>query len=465
MKDRAWALKAQARFAMAVAELTAPRWNPMPHQVPPPPGWYGWLMLAGRGAGKTDACAKYVVDHVRGPACMPGPIPHWIGIIAPTLGDAATSCFAGPSGIRAHDPTARMVQRPGGLTVLWPNGAEAKLFGANSEDDTERLRSGGNRCLSWVEELAAWRFLEDTWDQMRFGLRTGPHPHWVGSTTPKPRPLIKRLDAGTVRSTVVTRATTYDNPHLPLEVRESLEEAYGGTQKGRQELLGMMISEDENALWRRATIDAARIRKDDLPEIGRKCVGVDPSGGAGEQGIVVMGRSKLHLPPWVIPQEDEDTVLPVLSRKPQPHGYVLADYTCHRSPDGWGRQAVKAAVDHDADEIFVEVNFGGDMCVSTLRSAADAMGVPIPIRKVRASLNKKARAEPVSAGTSQGRQHHAGEFEALEDQMTTWHPDLDWSPDRLDAMVWGAWGMRLARTAPSGAGTNSAAAMRGRTIG
>ena len=426
------ARKAADLLAQRVADLRSPRWTPLPHQVTPPGNWYGWLLLAGRGAGKTDVCANHIVEHVKGPPCLPGPIPHWIGIIAPTLGDAATSCFAGPSGIRAHDPTARMVQRPGGLTVIWPNGSEAKLFGANSADDVERLRSGGNRCSVWAEELAAWRYLADAWDHMRFGLRAGPHPHWVGSTTPKPRDLIRKLAANGIRDTVVTRASMYDNPHLPLSIREALEDAYGGTQLGRQELLGLVIDEDENALWTHAALDAARVAPDDHPPLIRITVGVDPSGGAGEQGIVVAGKSKLWLPPG-----SPNTLAGAAKLKH--HGYVLDDRTCHLSPDGWGRRAVQAAIDWQADDIVVETNFGGDMAVSTIRAAADALGVSIPIRKVTASRGKAVRAEPVSALTEQGRWHHAGTFEALEDQLTTWYPELDWSPDRLDAMVWTAW--------------------------
>jgi phage terminase large subunit-like protein len=436
---------------------SAGRWTPRPHQIPPESGFYGWLLLAGRGAGKTDACAKYVVDHVKGPACLSGPVPHWVGIIAPTLGDAATSCFSGPSGIRAHDPTARLVNTIGGSVIRWPNGSEAKLFGANTEDDTERLRSGGNRCLQWLEELAAWRYLDAAWSQMRFGLRSGPHPHWVGSTTPKPRQLIKRLDRGEIGNVVISRATMYDNPHLPAEIREALEEEYGGTQLGRQELLGQLIDEDELALWKHRTIDAARVHRSDLPDLGRISVGVDPSGGAGEQGIVVAARSKLILPPTVMPVE-EGIEIPG-SSKPNKHGYILDDRTVHLSPDGWGKAAVKAAVDWEADEIFVETNYGGAMCVGVLRSAAEVKGVNIPIKVVTATRGKKVRAEPVSALTSQGRWHHAGEFEALEDQMCTWHDDLDWSPDRLDAAVWNGWGLKLAHLLSGGMGSMGGGAM------
>jgi phage terminase large subunit-like protein len=313
-------------------------------------------------------------------------------------------------------------------------------------------------CLSWLEEIAAWRYLDTAWSQMRFGLRAGPHPHWIGSTTPKPRQLIKRLDRGSIANVVISRASMYDNPHLPQEIRDALEEEYGGTQLGRQELLGQLIDEDENALWSHRIIDAARVSQSDIPAFSRISVGVDPSGGAGEQGIVVAARSKLSLPPTVMP-EQEGIVIPG-STTPNKHGYVLADRTVHMSPDGWGRAAIKAAVDWEADEIFVETNYGGAMCVSTLRTAAEAQGISIPIKVVTASRGKKVRAEPVSALTAQGRWHHVGNsFEALETQLCTWHEDLDWSPDRLDAMVWNGWGLRLAHLMSSGKGSFGGSAL------
>lgn len=333
------------------------------------------------------------------------------------------------------------------------------------EHDHEFFANGllVSNCFSWLEELAAWRYLDAAWNQMRFGLRAGPHPHWVGSTTPKPRLLIKRLDRGDIARVVVGRASMYDNPHLPADIRQALEDEYGGTQLGRQELLGQLIDEDENALWKHRTIDAARIGKDELPDLGRISVGVDPSGGAGEQGIVVAARSKLMLPPFNMPPEEGITV--PASPRPQKHGYILDDRTVHKSPDGWGRAVIKAAVDWDADEIFVETNYGGAMCVSVIRTAAENQGVNIPIKIVTATRGKAIRAEPVSALTSQGRWHHAGTFEALEDQMATWHDDLGWSPDRLDAAVWNGWGLRLAHLMAGGMGSMGGSAMSQQIVG
>jgi phage terminase large subunit-like protein len=421
--------------------------------VPPPPPWYGWLLLAGRGAGKTDACARYVHEHVMGPPCLPGPVPHWVGIIAPTLGDAATACFSGPSGLSAHSPGAKMVNSTGGTIVKWPNGSVAKLFGAHTPEDVERLRAGGNRCLAWLEEMAAWRYLDDAWSQMRFGLRSGPRAHWIASTTPKPRPLIKKLATGGVSNVVISRASMYDNPHLQQDIRDALEDEYGNTDLGRQELHAEILDEDSNALWRREWLNEYRLAPEDLPKLARVTIGVDPSGGAGEQGIVPVGKAML-------PHTRTDGRTVDLA-----HGYVLGDRTVHLKPEGWGRAAVEAAVEFEADDIAVEVNYGGEMAVSTIRAAADAMGINIPVKIVRASRGKAVRAQPVSALSAQGRWHMAGVFPELEDQLCTWYPELDWSPDRLDAMVWPAWHNRIVKLTATVAQGGGGMAQMTRAIG
>lgn len=438
---------------MHARTLSEPRWTPLPHQVPPPGGWYGWLLLAGRGAGKTDACARYVHEHVMGPPCLPGPVPHWVGIIAPTLGDAATSCFSGPSGLSAHSPDAKMVNTTGGTIIRWPNGSVAKLFGANTDEQTERLRSGGNRCLAWLEEMAAWRYLDATWAQMRFGLRSGPRPHWIASTTPKPRPLIKKIASGGFHNVVFSRASMYDNPHLQEHVKQALLEEYEGTDIGRQELMAEILDEDSNALWTRATLESSRVQVGTLPKLIRVSVGVDPSGGAGEQGIVAVGKAMLEY-------EREGGKKSTLA-----HGYVLGDRTVHLKPEGWGKAAVQAAIDFEADDIAVEINYGGAMAISTIRAAADNMGVNIPIKMVRATRGKVVRAQPVSALSAQNRWHMVGTMPELEDQLATWYPELDWSPDRLDAMVWPAWHNRIVKlTATTVVGSGGMSSMN-RSIG
>lgn len=439
MTDRRKVAKSAAAQLAQFRDL-AGRWSPLPHQVPPPPGFRGWMLMAGRGAGKTDTCANYMVRHVQGPPCLKGPHPHWMGIIAPTLGDASTSCFSGPSGISAHDPTAKMITTKGGTIIRWPNGSEAKLFGAHTKDDVDRLRSGGNRCLQWLEEMAAWRYLDDAWHHMRFGLRSGPNPHWVASTTPRPRPLIKQIDKGDFDHVVITHATMYDNPHLPEDIRHELEEAYSGTSLGAQELLGRIVEQDENAIWRREHIERNRVQFEDYERIIiRRTIGVDPSGGAGEQGIVACAKTaKIELPGF---------------EQPAALGFVLDDQSCHLPAHAWGKRVVDTAIEWDADDICVEKNFGGDMAIETVNTAMEKRGVSIPIRFTVASRGKLVRAAPVGALTEQDRFKFAGTFEALEDQLCTWTPELGYSPDRLDAMVWGPHHLKLVHLASMGRGT------------
>lgn len=423
------------------------RWLPEPHQIPPKGNWRGWAIMAGRGSGKTDACANYVVEHVKGPACLSGASPHWIGIVAPTIGDAVTACFSGPSGIRAHDPDARLVGGTGGASIHWPDGSEAKLFGADKPEQVERLRAGGNRCLVWMEELAAWRYLQDCWDHIKFGLRVGPHPRWIASTTPKPRPLIKKIVKGEIKRVVVTHATTYDNPHLNEDVREDFLDTYEGTDLGAQELRGLLIDQVTDAFWRRANLDRDRV--DEAPHLKKISVGVDPSGGAGEQGIIAVGCEELWTP----------------ERKRQLHGYVLADYSANVEPAAWGRRAVECAVEYEADDILVEINFGGAMATATIQGAADAMGISIPVRTVTASRGKRVRAEPVAALSSRARWHHVGRHEELEDQLCTWTLESDYSPDRLDGMVWPAWHQKMVSTSLRAVGSYGGGAMNNRIIG
>lgn len=428
------------------------QWEPMPHQVPPPGSWHGWLLLAGRGAGKTDALSAWITEHVHGPPCMLGAMPHRIGIVAPTQGDAVDACVSGPSGLRAHDPTATFhPATAGGTIVRWPNGSEARLFGAHSPEDVERLRAGGNRCRWWLEELAAMRHMQDVYDQALFGLRIGPDPRWAASTTPKPRLLIKELAKGGLVNGIqiaVTRATTNDNPHLPAHIRAALFAAYGDKTLGQQELYGRVIDQDDGALWRREHIEANRVSLAELPPMTRLSVGVDPSGGAGEQGIVVVGRLAVH-------------TLENGQQKTLQHGYTLDDRTCRLSPDGWGRRAITAALDWEADDVVVEINFGGDMAVAVLRGAADALGVNVPVRTVRASRGKRVRAEPVAALSARKQWKWAGVFPELEEQCCTWTDEAGYSPDRMDALVWPAWHMKIVSTMLTGGAVFPGSALAG----
>jgi phage terminase large subunit-like protein len=380
------------------------------------------LYLAGRAmipTHNTDACAYYFDRYMRH---HPG---HRGGIVAPTLGDAAEACVYGPSGLMAHNPLVRLRSRAGGTHVVWPNGSEAKLFGAYTREDVERLRAGGNRHLYWAEELAAWRYLKEAWENMELGLRLGVNPHIVGSTTPKPRPKMRELMGAA--ETILVRASMYDNPHLPVLQRERLRAKYEGTRIGAQELLGEYLEDVEGALWTYETLALCRVPE--APEtLTRVVVAVDPSGGDedgnDEQGIVVAGRG------------------------PDGHGYILADRSCKLSPGGWGKRAVQAYLDFKADVIVGESNFGGDLVTSNVRMAARDMGVEVNVKKISASRGKVARAEPIAALYEQKRAHHVGppdDYLELEGQQLRWTPDSGWSPDRMDAAVWALTELHLDR--------------------
>lgn len=378
-------------------------------------GWYLWLLLAGRGAGKSDACSAYFDNWMRTEKNQRG------AIIAPTLGDAVESCVTGPSGLQAHNPLIRFVTRTGGSYVTWPNGNEARLFGCHTPDDVERLRAGGNRSAIWCEEIGAWRHLKEAWEHMEFGLRVGRWPHIIGSTTPKTKPKLKELIDMARASGTLSTATTFDNPHLPVAQRERLRQKYEGTRIGRQELMGEYLEDVEGALWSYEMLEGARWLGGDLPTFARVVVGVDPSGGDAEgndeQGIVVAAIEQV-------------------AGGGLPRFFVLADYSCKLSPQGWGKRAAKAYDDHKADVVVAEKNFGGDMVKSTVEIAGQSLGLDVNIQLRNAARGKVARAEPIAALYEQHRVFHVGAFEELEEQLRTWTPDSGWSPDRLDAVTW-----------------------------
>jgi predicted phage terminase large subunit-like protein len=231
-------------------------WQPLPHQIPPEGEWSVWVLLAGRGTGKSDAGAAEMNTHMMGPPCdrrLPGG--HRGRIIGPTYTDVVAACVNGPSGIKAHNPDVELKNTKEGTVVLWPNGAYARIFGAYGPDDPERLRSGGNSCRDWQDEFGAFRKIEEVWDQAQFGLRLGENPRSVITTTPKNRPKIRELAAAGDRyaaegdslprelRVAITRASTKDNPHLAKGVRDALYAAYEGTRLGAQELEGQILDD------------------------------------------------------------------------------------------------------------------------------------------------------------------------------------------------------------------------------
>ncbi|MBR0558425.1 DNA-packaging protein [Ciceribacter sp. L1K23] len=373
-------------------------------QRPPDGDWRHWLLMGGRGSGKTRAGAEWV----QAMASAGRRSDLRIALVAETLGDAREVMIDGLSGICKVAGTAAPEVEITRRRLVWPNGAVAQIF---SSEDPESLR-GPQFHLAWCDEIGKWKYAEDTFDMLQFGLRLGDAPRLVATTTPRPVPLIRRLvkDAGTV----TTRISTLSNaPHLAPGFIAAMQARYGGSRLGRQELMGELIEDREDALWRRDRLEAIRVRQHGA--LRRIVVAVDPPAGAGAAsccGIVVAGI--------------EETGRAV----------VLADCSVEgKSPAGWAGAVVRAFRRFEADRVVAEVNQGGDMVAATLASVEAAL----PVTMVRATRGKYLRAEPVAALYEQGRVVHAGAFAELEDQMCDFGPDglsSGRSPDRLDALVW-----------------------------
>lgn len=370
-----------------------------PEQLIPPGDWRVFLILAGRGWGKTRTGAETVAEWVRSGKC------RRIALVAPTAADARDVMIEGESGLlNVGQPQERPTYEPSKRRLTWPNGAIATVFSADKPD---RLR-GPQHDGAWADEIAAWRYPE-AWDQLMFGLRLGDDPRVVATTTPRPIPLIKELIESD--TTHVVRGSTYDNrANLAPAFFEKIIARYEGTRLGRQELYAEILTDVPGALWNRSMIEIGRVAKPPTT-LRRIVVSIDPAASANEDsaetGIIVAGIG-------------EDG-----------HGYVLEDVSLTASPDKWARQAVSAFYVHGADRIVAEVNNGGDMVEHTLRTVDRT----VPYKAVRASRGKEIRAEPVAALYEQGRIHHVGYFGPLEDQLCTWLPG-EKSPDRLDALVW-----------------------------
>lgn len=358
--------------------------------------WRYWLVMAGRGFGKTRTGAEMVRRWVRD-----YPL---VNLIGATADDVRDIMVEGESGILAICPPGeRPEYRPSKRRLDWPNGARSLLFTA---DEPERLR-GKQHMKLWADELAAWRYPE-AWDQAMFGLRLGDNPQAVITTTPKPVKAVRDLlkDAHTVTYT----GTTYENrANLAEAFYNAIITKYEGTRLGRQELLAEILDDVPGALWKRDRIDDLRVT--DLPNMTRIVVAIDPAVSttdeSSETGIVVAGVGK------------------------DGHGYVLDDLTVKASPHEWATRAVNAYHDYQADRIVAEVNNGGDMVEHTVRTVDRR----VSFKQVRASRGKLTRAEPVAALYEQGKVHHLGVLSQLEDQMCSWVPG-DTSPDRMDALVW-----------------------------
>lgn len=382
-------------------------------QLPPFGNWSHWLLLAGRGFGKTRAGAEWV----RGLAEKQDGIR--IALVAPTLHDARAVMVEGDSGLMAVSPPwCKPKFETSKRTLTWPNGSVATLFSA---EEPERLR-GPQHHYAWCDELCAWRHQQESWDNLLFGLRLGDMPRTMVTTTPKPTALLKSL---LVQETVaVTKGSTFDNlDNLAPTFASEILAKYEGTRLGRQELMAELLEDVPGALWQRTQIDALRTTA--APALNRIVVAIDPPVTAGEKadecGIIAAGTG-------------EDGV-----------AYVLADASVQGlSPAAWARKAIALYHSLQADRIVIETNQGGVMAENVLRQVDPT----VPITSVHASRGKRARAEPVAALYEQSRVYHAGHFPQLEDQMCSFTGERGKeSPDRVDALVWALTHLMLGKKA------------------
>lgn len=328
-------------------------------------------------------------------------------MIGPTSADCREVLIEGESGLlNVFPPEQRPIYQPSLRRITFQNGAIATYYSA---EEPERLR-GPQHQSCWLDEIAVYPEPQLLWDNLQFGLRLGTHPRVIATTTPKPQKFLRNLAAAP--GTIITRGSTFDNSaNLPPVVLDRFRQVYGGTRIGRQELQGEMLEEAEGALWNRQRIEELRVRS--APELARIVVAIDPAVTSGpssdETGIVVCGHGV------------------------DGHGYVLADWTCRLPPDQWAARAVQAFDKWNADRVIVEVNQGGDMCENVLRTVRKLL----PIKQIHASKGKTTRAEPISALYEQGRVHHVGGFDALEDEQCNFTIPLSGpSPNRVDAVVW-----------------------------
>ena len=370
--------------------------------APEQDGWRVWLMMAGRGFGKTRAGAEWVNR-------LAAKRKQRIALVAASIDEARSVMVEGASGIlavaRAH--RVRVKWEPSLKKLTWPSGTVAELY---SGDNADGLR-GPEHGFAWCDELAKWRQAEDAWTNLQMGLRAGPRPRALVTTTPRPLRLLARIKED--EWTVVTGGRTKDNINLPKAFIDVMMKTYGGTRVGRQELDGELVADVEGSLWPRDLIEKCRC---ELPgRFDRVVVGVDPPAGTSGDacGIVVCARAGEHY-------------------------FVLADESVGGlSPDGWARAVARAAARWDADRVVAEANNGGAMVGEVLRNA----GCGLEPRLVHASRGKVARAEPVATLFEAGRGFFAGVFPELEDELSGLQAGGSYdgptrSPDRADACVW-----------------------------
>jgi phage terminase large subunit-like protein len=380
-----------------------------PRRAPNGAPWLTWLLIGGRGAGKTRAGAEWVRAMANGHAPATEKAGR-IALIGETEHDVREVMIEGVSGLLSvHWPNERPVWMPSRKRLEWPNGAVAQMFSA---DDPESLRGPQFDC-AWCDEMAKWRYAEAAFDMLQFGLRLGSQPRQLITTTPRPTALLKRLmkDASSVTTRAPTRANAFN---LAPSFLQSVTSRYAGTRMGRQELDGEIIEDRADALWSRALLEGCRVAE--VPPLRRIVVAVDPPVSAGKRsdacGIVAAGIA-------------ESGVV-----------YVIADDSVAAvMPSIWANKAIALWRRLQADALVVEINQGGEMVRSVIREVDDG----VQVTPVRALRGKWLRADPVAMLYEQGRVKHVGGFAALEDEMCDFASSglsSGRSPDRLDALVW-----------------------------
>jgi phage terminase large subunit-like protein len=379
-----------------------------PNQLAPEGDWMTWLVLAGRGFGKTRTGAEWIREEVTAKRMSR------IALIAETQKDLEEVMVFGDSGINSVFPPhqrPRITKKP--IRVEFHTGAVAFGYNATEPDQLRGPQFDG----AWGDELAKWRYARETWDQLQFGLRLGKRPRQIITTTPRPIPILKEILASS--TTVVTRGVTTDNrANLASSFIKTIVDKYAGTRLGRQELSAEILDDVPDALWTRSALDRDRRKPSEIPSLRRVVVAVDPAAKKND-----------------IPEDGAATGIVVAGVGDDGRGYVLDDATCRESPNGWARKAIACFDRYEGDCIVGEINNGGDMVESTIR----AVRTTVPFKEVTASRGKWVRAEPIAALYEQGRISHVGTFAALEDEMVNFGPNGmvgDASPDRVDALVW-----------------------------
>lgn len=389
----------------ALDELTRERlkWRRIarPNQLPPPGDWRTWLVMAGRGFGKTRTGAEWVLENVRAGRA------RRVALVAATNADVRDIMVEGESGLLAVCERAgwAALYEPSKRKLTFLNGAIAKTYSA---EEPKRLR-GPQQDLAWSDELAAWDRMQETWDNLQFGLRLGVDPRQIATTTPRPVKLVRELvkDA----NTVVTRGSTYENrDNLAPAFLSQVVTRYEGTRQGRQELGGELLDDYEGALWTREWFDAGRVASTPA-EMERIVVAVDPA-------VTSTKRS-------------DETGICVAGRGYDGHDYVIESLGLRVSPNTWATEVVRLYDKYRADVIVAEVNNGGEMVTNTIRTVWD----DAPVTIVHATRGKALRADPVASRYEQGRVHHVGAHDELEDQMVALGVE-EGNDDRVDAAVY-----------------------------